>query len=195
VGQIDALLAAGCLDRRLDRLASAVPALLAALDERDGLDPAEIAALRAAEGRLVALCAELASYRVPPALLHGDLHENNIAIAATGPLIFDWSDACIAHPFLDLVTLLDPEGTPLAPDERARLRDLYLSYWTGYEPLERLRAVAALAEPVGLLHQTLSYEQIMAGVEPGARWQYAWGFRYFARRLLAALADPAAAAW
>jgi aminoglycoside phosphotransferase (APT) family kinase protein len=148
-----------------------------------------VAALRAAEPRLVTLCAELAGYQVPPALLHGDLHENNIAIATTGPIIFDWSDACIAHPFLDLVTLINPEDAPPAPEERARRLDLYLSYWTGYEPPERLRAVAALAEQVGLLHQTLSYDQIMAGVEPGARWQYSWGFRYFARRLLVALAD------
>ncbi len=189
VGQIDALLAAGCLDRRLDRLAAAVPALLAALDAPGVLEPAEVAALRAAEPRLVTLCAELARYRVPPALLHGDLHENNIVIGATGPLIFDWSDACIAHPFLDLVTLIDPEDAPPAPEERARWRDLYLSYWTDYEPLERLRAVADLAEPVGLLHQVLSYNQIMAGVEPGARWQYRWGFRFFARRLLAAVTN------
>jgi aminoglycoside phosphotransferase (APT) family kinase protein len=62
-------------------------------------------------------------------LVHGDLHLGNVAKGPGGPLIFDWTDACVAHPFLDLATIRRGTGeVDVAEAElRARLRAAYLA--------------------------------------------------------------------
>jgi hypothetical protein len=54
---------------------------------------------------------------------------------------------------------------PEIPDARGRLRDAYLSRWTAYAPMERLREAANLAEILGHLHQAVSYQHIVANLE------------------------------
>jgi aminoglycoside phosphotransferase (APT) family kinase protein len=126
-------------------------------------------------------------------LVHGDLHADNIAVRDGAPVIFDWSDACVAHPFFDLTTLLDGEFLTALPAARARLQDVYFAYWAEYEPPERLRAAAALTAPLGLLHQAVSYQHIVISLEPEARWELIEGWVYFLRQLLAALAGDSPA--
>jgi hypothetical protein len=68
----------------------------------------------------------LAGHAVPPSLVHGDLHLANVARGPRGCRFFDWTDACVAHPFLDLATIR--RGTSYAGEEveaelRLRLRD------------------------------------------------------------------------
>jgi hypothetical protein len=65
----------------------------------------EMAALAAAVPGLRAACAELAGHDVPASLVHGDLHLANVARGPRGYRFFDWTDACVAHPFLDLSTM------------------------------------------------------------------------------------------
>jgi hypothetical protein len=76
---------------------------LPGVDAATWLSPDEEAGLRAAVPGLQARCAELAGHAVPPALVHGDLHLSNVARRPGGYLFFDWTDACVAHPFLDLL--------------------------------------------------------------------------------------------
>lgn len=97
------LLAIGCLDRRLERLAAQVLEDTATLASQ--LDAAEIERLRALGPQLQAICAELASYAVPHTLVHGDLHLGNVARYAGSYLFFDWTDACVAHPFFDTISI------------------------------------------------------------------------------------------
>ena len=78
---------------------------LPGVDAATWLSPDEEAGLRAAVPGLQARCAELAGNAVPPALVHGDLHLSNVARRPGGYLFFDWTDACVAHPFLDLATI------------------------------------------------------------------------------------------
>jgi hypothetical protein len=75
------------------------------LDAGSWLSPEEEAGLRAAVPRIQTRCAELAGYAVPPSIVHGDLHLSNVARGPKGHLFFDWTDACVAHPFLDLATI------------------------------------------------------------------------------------------
>jgi hypothetical protein len=183
--QIDALLAAGCLDRRLDRLAAAVPALPAGVRTYNlSLDAAQLGAFAALLPRLEAACAELAGAGIPPALVHGDLHDGNIAVVDGQPLFFDWSDACIAHPFFDLATLIGSEDFGAAPVDPEHLRDRYLQHWTAYASLPDLRRIADLATQLGNLHQVVSYIAIVSNLEPMVRWENAEGIDYFVTRLL-----------
>jgi hypothetical protein len=156
---VDRLLAAGCHDRRLDRLAAEAEAWLPALaatgrlpciDAATWLSEDEQAALRAAVPRLLAHCDQLAGYAVPPSIVHGDLHLGNVARGPDGYLLFDWTDACVAHPFLDLPSIR--RGTAFAEDEgetelRERLRAAYIPEWASFESPARLGAGAAAGRP------------------------------------------------
>ncbi len=192
VGHVDSLLAAGCLDRRLDRLAAQIPFLLEQTHVFAGLEPTELATLEAAAPQLAAYCAQLARSGVPPALLHGDLHDHNITMRAGQPLIFDWSDACIAHPFFDLTTLLSTDYLDAHPAVQTALRDRYLAHWAAYGSPVQLQRIADLAALVGTLHHAVSYAAGVSNVEPPVVWEWNVGLTMFVRQLLQLLAAAAA---
>jgi aminoglycoside phosphotransferase (APT) family kinase protein len=187
IPDLDDLLAAGCADRRLHVLASQVDPLLADDAALSGLEPSEIDRLRALAPRLKAMCAELAAYRVPQTLAHGDFHANNVVVGEAGIVIFDWTDACIAHPFLDMPTILEyglPSAAPGEPDPSERVRAAYLQQWTAFEPIDRLHEAFALAWPLGSLHQAISYRNIAASLEPAAKSEMAGGIVRWLRVVL-----------
>jgi hypothetical protein len=194
-GHVGRLLDAGCRDRRLERLAAQARAWLAAveatadlpgIDAATWLSPDEEAGLRAAVPRLQARCAELAGHAVPPSIVHGDLHLSNVARGPVGYLFFDWTDACVAHPFLDLATIR--RGTAftdaVCEDElRERLREAYLPEWASFEPPGRLARAWELAAPLGALHQAVSYRSLatQAPMDP----HMAQSTAFWLRRVLA----------
>jgi Phosphotransferase enzyme family len=125
--QVDRLLGAGCVDRRLAWLAAQAERWLPAVAETGwlpGIDAAtwlsagEEAELAAAGPRLAAMCGELAAAAVPATLLHGDLHLGNVAKGPDGYLFLDWTDA-------------------------------YLAEWTRFAPQDTLRRAWEPAEPLG----------------------------------------------
>jgi Phosphotransferase enzyme family len=193
--QVDRLLEAGCLDCRLPWLADQAERWLPAIEETGrlpGIDAAtwrskdELAGLRAAVPHLPAICAELATYAIPPSLVHGDLHLGNVARGPRGYLFFDWTDAGVAHPFLDLLTFFQEDEEEIKGPLRDRLRDAYLSEWTAFEPPERLRRAWQLAEPLSALNQAIGYRSIVADLQPVER-HTARSPAYWLRKVLAGL--------
>lgn len=182
---VDWLRANGCIDRRLERLAAQIDPLLDSHEVRAALSADELERLRTIAPLLRARCAELDSYGLPPSLVHGDLHGGNIATKDGRRAIFDWTDACVAHPFLDLPTMMgdirEMMPDPSAPDQ---LRDRYLEQWTDIAPIERLRAAWALTTPLATLHQAVSYQSIVANVEPAEHATLGWGVSYWLRETL-----------
>jgi hypothetical protein len=170
----DWLLSLGCHDRRLDRLAGQIDALFAdtaALTPTGSeFTPAEIDRLRDLAPRLKQICAELAAGPVPQSLVHGDLHGGNIAASDDEVLIYDWTDGCVAHPFLDLITLIKPGCLPEVPDAYTRLRAAYLEAWTACAPMDDLIPLFEQAQLLGLLHQAISYQGITNSVEAKGEW-------------------------
>jgi aminoglycoside phosphotransferase (APT) family kinase protein len=201
VGHAERLLAAGCTDRRLPRLAAEAERWLPEIEATGrlpGIDAAtwlsadEMAALRAAAPHLAACCHELAGYAVPPSLVHGDLHLANVARGPRGYLFFDWTDACVAHPLLDLPTMR--RGSAFAEDDdedeaelRERLRAAYLPEWASFEPPARLARAWELAAPLGALHQAISYRSMAAGLRPPVDPHLARSTAWWLRRVLAGL--------
>jgi hypothetical protein len=169
------LWAVGLADRGPDRLAEQATEWFADLDatvELPGLDrqtwltAEETRVLRAALPRLLTLCRELAAGPLPQTLLHGDLHMNNVAAGPMRPVFFDWTDACVGHPFFDLITVVHgpiPVAGAAPDGSRTRLRDAYLSAWTDYGSPERLVDIWRVVEIVGALHHAVSYRAIAAG--------------------------------
>jgi aminoglycoside phosphotransferase (APT) family kinase protein len=121
------------------------------------------AALRAHAPLVRSLLAVLADAGVPPTLVHGDPHPGNVAIRDGQPTVFDWTDAGVAHPFLDLATLFDDE------EPTPRMADAYLESFRAVAPPARLRAPLRLGRALGALLQAVSYHQIARSSEPSFR--------------------------
>jgi hypothetical protein len=79
-----------------------------------------------------------------------ELHPWNVVAGQDGPRIFDWTDAAVAHPFLDLVTYI------MRTDDfalRRYLLERYLGLWSKYLSSDDLHAAGQLALVVGALYQ------------------------------------------
>jgi hypothetical protein len=188
VGRDEHLLAIGGLDRRLERLALQIDALLSNPAVLESMTDQDRRQVELHGARFGALCRELARYELPQTLVHGDLHGGNIALRDDRYLFFDWTDCCLAHPFFDLVTMLDEAEETFAAEPRAdELRDVYLAEWSGYAPPERLLDIWAMAEPLGAMHQAISYFQIEESLEPASKHELAGSVAYWIRRALQAL--------
>lgn len=159
------LLADGCLDRRLEVLVTQIDPLVADPEAMARLTTVEVAELKRIAPALKQICRRLADFELPPTLVHGDLHMLNVARVESELVYFDWTDACISHPFIDLHSLQWEQ------DERARaaLLDAYLEGWQGAETADRLFEAVSLAAVVIPLHHAVSYQHIVAGLEPAAK--------------------------
>ncbi|MFK4087134.1 phosphotransferase family protein [Kribbella sp. NPDC020789] len=153
VDRPERLFEAGCVDRRLTVLESAIDDLLGQNPATEQLEPELRVQLPQRADELRAAIVELAAIGVPETLLHGDLHPGNVAIRDGVALSFDWTDAAIGHPFLDLVTFAQ-DKLPISQDPR--LTDAYLAEWSEYASPAGLRRALSLAEELGALHQVMT---------------------------------------
>jgi aminoglycoside/choline kinase family phosphotransferase len=172
----------GCFNRRLAILESQIASVF--LDEKSyaSLEAEEMLAWKASQPKLIALCQALGNYNIPNTLVHGDFHAGNVAFRGDEVLIFDWTDACISHPFFDIPVYLDyNEG------DADELRKAYLSEWLAYEPMERLEEAYLLAELGAMLHQLVSYQGIHNGVEADQKADWERAVIYYVRKLLKAI--------
>jgi hypothetical protein len=175
------LLAAGAHDLRPSAAADAVAELAARDDLHDvggehGLTDAEVRRLRdiAVPGARAA-ARLLADAAVPVSIQHDDLTPSNALLDGRW---LDWGDACVAHPFASLLTLLDrTSGRPGGASHVASLRALYLGVWaelTGVRPeqLEREADLAELLAPVGRAFAWLRAGPAALELYPGqvTRW-------------------------
>ncbi len=161
----DELLADGCLDRRLDVLERQLDPLFADRAGLHRLGDEEVRELRKHAPKLKDLCRRLAGLGLPATLVHGDLHVGNVARLDGHLTYFDWTDACIAHPFIDLQSLQWERDE----SRRAALLDAYLEPWREAASEDVLREAVALAAAVTPLHHAVSYRTIVAGLEPASK--------------------------
>ncbi|GAA1548929.1 aminoglycoside phosphotransferase family protein [Kribbella lupini] len=178
----EALLAMSCTDRRLDRLALEVPHVLGPNQATDELTAEERDRLGNRSKALRDAITELASFGVPETLLHGDLHPRNVAVRDGKALAFDWTDAALAHPFLDLVTFVEGRS-PLSRDPR--VIDAYLAEWQNYASLPDLRRALDLAEQVGELYQAVTYLHLVDNLAGPSRASMLSGGVWWLRKILA----------
>jgi hypothetical protein len=158
----DRLAVAGVAAAPVETLAEAVPVLLAdralmRVGEEGGLTEAAHARFLGHADSLTAACRALARSGIPDSLDHGDLAASQVIVGEMGPVILDWSDASITHPFLALAAFgADEAGT-----------DAYLGPWTGVAGLREVVRLARLVEPIHLAR--LYRDRILPGLEQ--RWE------------------------
>lgn len=137
--------------------------------------------------RIACLCAEASALDFPDTLVHGDLSPGNVRWTGTSWLIFDWTDACISHPFVDLASPLSYE----AGEAGSRI-EAFAAVWAQQMPHGAVERALRLAPVFGAAHQAATYLRIISGVESTAADQ-AGGerltvfLRYWLRRAMSAL--------
>ena len=170
-----ALETAGVTAAPVGALAGSVAGLLG--DERltrpgepDGLTADELARLQDRAEAIAAACRELTGSGVPESLDHGDLSARQVIVGDMGPVILDWSDGSITHPFLSAAAFLDDDRAPVTGvPARAELIDAYLGPWVGAAliTLDDGRRAVELASTVLPVHVAALYAD---RVLPGLGW-------------------------
>lgn len=169
LGWLDELRAAGCPDRGLEATLGAWHDVLATSPELADLTDDERAELPAAASRAEALVRELWACGIPDTLCHGDLHPGNVAYDGREVRIFDWTDGCVSHPFLDgshLARVLDWYGT--GEGEADRVLQAYAQPWREALPDADVDRALELAPLADLVFQTVTFAQIASASEDGA---------------------------
>ena len=64
------------------------------------------------------------------------------------------------------------------------LREQYLSQWIQYEPKERLLEAWKIAEPLCALHHAITYQHIIASLEPRAKQEFNNSLANFLRKII-----------
>ena len=193
------LIALGCPHFTLGALAGEIAPLLddgAILqpEHAKSLTDDEVAALRRRRPELEAMCRDLDGLGVPASLEHGDFWGDHALVTPGGPVLIDWEDAAVAHPFFSpallLLSLHYTEALANVDDVRARIRNAYLRAWTERGPLagwpaERLARAFDLAQRVALLYYAVQFRRGMWRVETS--WEVRAFPTIFLRHLLAVL--------
>ena len=179
--QTDRLLAFSCVDRRLTVLDGEISRLFGPNPATDRLESDERALLPRRAEQLREAITELAAIGVPETLLHGDLHPRNLAVRDGDVLAFDWTDAAVSHPFLDLVTFVE-RRSPISDDPR--LKDAYLAEWEEYAAPVDLRRALVLADELGALHQTMTSLHLSDHVSRPSAEEMIGGATWWLRRLI-----------
>ncbi len=161
------LIALGVPDRRLDKLPAIYDELAADADalligQQDGLSEADLERLRHFRPEVERLCEALGGYNLPPTLHHDDFHVGNVGVLDGHYRFFDWGESCIAHPFYSLVIPIRYAKYIFKQEQPFldHLRDLYLSAWTAYEPMERLYEALQLSSQLMALCRTMTWRQL-----------------------------------
>jgi hypothetical protein len=182
VDRVDDFLAVGCTDRRLERLSSS---LVSALD-----GPTVAAAgveLTAQRRRALGAAVDRAAEAVldaglPTTVAHGDFHPGNVAVVPDrGIVIFDWSDACITTPVIDLAVWAwwcDEREAP-----QRQLWDQFGAAWERHWEVDASCLDRRSVDVVAAAFHTISYVGIVEHLEP-CRWpESVEGVRRFAMML------------
>ena len=181
VGRVDDLLAAGAEVRPLSHLASWVAGTAMDADLMGRFAPEVRDAWLASWPAMAQACEALDQIGPGPSLVHGDFHPWNVVAGQAGTRIFDWTDAAVAHPFLDLVTFI------VCTDDVALRRHLvqrYLGLWSGYLSPDDLDEAGGLALVAGALYQACTFSQLIPTVMPDDLGQLRDGDVLWLRRAL-----------
>lgn len=161
----EALLAAGVVDRSVDVVLRALPALWAYPELSELLEPSEQEALPALDAHLQDRLGALHAVTAAPVLTHGDLHLGNVITADDGSVRFiDWTDAVMTWPGIDLRALLP------RPSEVEAREEVFAAYEQALGP-ELAPAVRPGAD-LAPLYYALNYARIDAFLPPSARWHF-----------------------
>jgi hypothetical protein len=166
---LDELRTAGCPERGLEATLEAWRVVVATSPEMALLTDAERRELATGAARVEALVREFWGCGIPDTLSHGDLHPGNVAYDGREARIFDWTDGCVTHPFLDgshLARVLDWYGT--GEGEADRVMQAHARPWREVFPEADVDRALELAPLADLVFQTVTFAHIATAAEDGS---------------------------
>lgn len=180
-GHHDRLVAAGAVVRPVD----AVPAAFAEVVADPGIarwhdvPPDRV-------GELVewvaAAADEVARLDLPVVLVHGDFHPGNVA-GGDRRVIFDWSDAALSAPFVDVPTWLswiDDDFEPAAAEAlRVAVWESFAAGWADVLAPTEWLARRALLEGLAGAYHVVSYAGIIRAMDPHRKAEHGPGIADF----------------
>lgn len=178
---------AGVPDGALATLAARIGDLLAdddllLVDRPGGLSAADAASVRRGAEAWSRVVARLAERGPAVSLDHGDLSAGQVIVGEMGPVILDWSDASVTHPFIAAASfLMTPQEAPSGLHEG--LVAAYLEPWAAAGTDADRRTTLELARAVHPLHMAWLYaDRILPGLDQ--RWEMERMVPWFLRSLL-----------
>ena len=166
VAHVGHLVAGGCRMRGVEETLGAFHQVLTTSTELALLSDDELEAVRTC--RIDPLVREFWATGIPDTLSHGDLHLGNVAWDGTDLRIFDWTDGCVSHPFLDASHLA--HFTRKRPGD-AGLESTYAEQWRAAYPNADVDRTIALAPLVDLVFQAITFDDIVNTTEEVSRWE------------------------
>jgi hypothetical protein len=180
---------AGCRDARLGRLPDLKLELVERYEARVGNETAK----RLKALMLGPLVEPLAELGLPDSILHNDLHDLNVFAGDEGLRIFDWGDAVVGFPLMDVAVLLDSAAAqggvsadPGQSPELARLLDAYLEPFTALAPATELRASLGGVRRLASIARALVWDGLDEILSDAERERFGDRVRFY----LDALATP-----
>jgi hypothetical protein len=158
LGRTDELIALGLPVRSLSALAADIEALSDDVVLLSNLSPDDRERWVSSAPAFVDACRRLDRIGPGPTLVHGDLHPWNVAFRPGRTRVFDWSDAAVSHPFVDLDTYVFRTKDVSV---RRRLVDAYVDAWFTTVPQESLKEAVSLSLLVGALYQVQTYRALL----------------------------------
>ena len=175
----DLLLGVGCPDHRLgtlpalfEQLAEDASAVELAGDRHLTVD--ERGQLRILTAELTETCMALAQFGVPESVCHLDFWRGNFCLRDGRPLVFDWAESAVAHPFVSLQLMLRDVRMALPGDSDAerRIRNAYLAEWAGHGGRDQLVEEVDRSADLATVSQALLLRDALAALEPQLRTPY-----------------------
>jgi Phosphotransferase enzyme family len=128
------------------------------------------------------LCARLAAFGIPDTIQHDDLHDAQIFLRDGRPVVFDWGDSCVTHPFLSMsVTLEGVIGWGLddvqGSEDLTAYRDAYLGAFELYPPPDELNEALDVALRLGWASRALTIHSYAQTLDPPDRDKELAGMR------------------
>ncbi len=157
VGATAGLLAAGVPDARWAVLVEQLSAVVSRRAPEDR-------PLQALLGNASRRTDEIDACGFADVLVHGDAHAGNARIGVDPPIWFDWGDARVGHPLLDLAVL-----SRLGRMERDSLRQYWLDAWERAVPGADASRAWSLLEPLATLRAAAVYQGFLDAIEPSER--------------------------
>lgn len=168
VAHVDELVAGGCRRRGAEETVAGFRHLLESSNELALLTADELTTIRSSAARIEGLVREFWGCGIPDTLAHGDLHLGNVAWDGADLRLFDWTDGCISHPFLDATHLA--HSTRVVPGD-AGLESTYAEQWRAAYPQADVDLASRLAPIVDLVFQAITFDDIAESTEPRSRWE------------------------
>jgi len=177
INKIHALLNLGCNDRRLELLPEQMQPVIEELrfpqmQQFYMVTEQEANELSSRLRSLPELCKKLGSCGIPETLIHGDLWSNNIIfhdmVSGKSPVVYDWSDGAISHPFFDIFNVITSEKDELVKLEQYQA---HIDVWSDICPHREVVAAFELSQKLAPFYYLLSYRYILLNTPTKSRWE------------------------